>query len=199
MTKNSNVTTNQKSPLEGGLRGAIYTKTGDKGSTSLIGGKRVEKCCDRLESYGTIDELNAHIGLVFDVCNNEEIRAILSGVQHNLFTIGAQLACEDAEKFRLSTIDAQQIELLEQTIDTYTSALPQLKEFILPAGHPAATQCHVARTVCRRAERCIVKLSETATIDATIVMYINRLSDFLFVLARKILCDNGLSEITWKM
>jgi len=175
----------------------IYTKTGDTGTTSLIGGKRVEKCCDRLDSYGTIDELNAHIGLVFDTCNDDQIRIVLLRVQNNLFTIGALLACEDAEKFRLSTIDAQQIELLEQTIDTYNATLPQLKEFILPAGHPVATQCHIARTVCRRAERCIVKLAETEEIDSNILTYINRLSDFLFVLARKIMCDNGLNELTW--
>lgn len=175
----------------------IYTKTGDKGSTSLIGGKRVEKCCDRLESYGTVDELNAHIGLVFDACNDDSVRTILSHIQNDLFTIGALLACEDAEKFKLSSVDENHIQLLEQTIDNYNATLPQLKEFILPAGHSAATQCHVARTVCRRAERCIVKLAGTEDIDMNILMYINRLSDFLFVLARKIMNDNGLSCITW--
>jgi cob(I)alamin adenosyltransferase len=175
----------------------IYTKTGDSGKTSLIGGKKVDKCCDRLESYGTIDELNAHIGLVFDTCNDEQVRGVLANVQRNLFTVGAQLACEDAEKFRLSTIDAQQIELLEQTIDNYTANLPQLKDFILPAGYAVATQCHVARTVCRRAERCIIKLNETEAVDANIRIYINRLSDFLFVLSRKIMNDHGFAEVTW--
>jgi cob(I)alamin adenosyltransferase len=175
----------------------IYTKTGDAGTTSLIGGTRVVKYHTRLECYGTIDELNAHIGLVFDGCNNESIRTILSRVQHDLFTIGALLACEDAEKFQLSTINQQHIEILEETIDKYTAELPKLHEFILPAGHCVATQCHVARTVCRRAERNIVKLDEIADIDSNILIYINRLSDFLFILARKIMNDNGLKEITW--
>ncbi len=176
----------------------IYTKTGDTGKTSLIGGKRIEKCCDRLESYGTIDELNAHIGLVFDTCGDESVRAILSTVQHNLFTIGAQLACEDAEKFHLQKIDVQQIQTLEQAIDNYTAKLPRQKEFILPAGNSMATQCHIARTVCRRAERCIVKLCKKETVDTNIITYVNRLSDFLFVLARKIMNDNNIPEITWR-
>lgn len=175
----------------------IYTKVGDKGKTSLIGGKRVEKCCDRLESYGTIDELNSHIGLVFDTCNDEPMRKILSKVQQHLFTIGSQLACENPEEFRLTKVDETHIQFLEQSIDNFAQNLPQLKEFILPAGHSVASQCHIARTVCRRAERCIVRLNEVEQINVNIMVYINRLSDLLFVMARRIIKNNNLQEVTW--
>ncbi|MDR2962643.1 MAG: cob(I)yrinic acid a,c-diamide adenosyltransferase [Bacteroidales bacterium] len=176
----------------------IYTKTGDCGKTSLVGGKRVEKYCERLECYGTVDELNAHIGVVHDMCETEDVRTILLRVQNDLFSIGGLLACENAAQFQLPCVDYTHIELLEQTIDRYNEALPQLKSFILPSGNVVASHCHVARTVCRRAERAVVKLAEHETIDTHIAIYLNRLSDFLFVLARKIMNDSGLQEITWK-
>lgn len=175
----------------------IYTKTGDKGTSSLLGGTRVAKYHERLECYGTIDELNSHIGVVRDICNNEDVCGILARIQHTLFTIGSYLANEKPHERVTPVLKQSDIELLEKTIDMYTAELPELKNFILPAGHIFSSQSHVCRTVCRRAERLIVKLSETVEVQQDVIIYVNRLSDFLFVLARKFLKDVNKQEITW--
>ena len=175
----------------------IYTKTGDKGMTSLVGGTRVEKYHLRLECYGTIDELNSHIGLLLDSSESTEIKEILLKIQHSLFNIGSYLATENPKESSMPLIKKNDIAFLEKKIDEYVSQLPELKNFILPSGHPLASQSHIARTVCRRAERNIIKLSQEIEIQENVIMYVNRLSDFLFVLARKIIKDFNKSEITW--
>ncbi|HPM13689.1 MAG TPA: cob(I)yrinic acid a,c-diamide adenosyltransferase [Bacteroidales bacterium] len=175
----------------------IYTKTGDKGTSSLLGGTRVAKYHDRLECYGTIDELNSHIGVVRDLCTNDAVCGILARIQHTLFTVGSYLANEKPHERVTPVLTKADIELLENTIDIYTAELPELKNFILPAGHILSSQTHVCRTVCRRAERLIVKLSESVAVEQDVVIYVNRLSDFLFVLARKFLKDVNKQEITW--
>lgn len=175
----------------------IYTKTGDKGTSSLLGGTRVAKYHDRLECYGTIDELNSHIGVVRDLCTNDLVCGILARIQHTLFTVGSYLANEKPHERVTPVLTKADIELLENTIDIYTAELPELKNFILPAGHILSSQTHVCRTVCRRAERLVVKLSETVAVQQDVIIYVNRLSDFLFVLARKFLKDVNKQEITW--
>lgn len=175
----------------------IYTKTGDKGMTSLVGGTRVEKYHLRLESYGTIDELNSHIGLIYDLTDNLEIKNILSKIQHSLFNIGSYLANEKPEEQTISIINQADISILEEKMDEFVSELPELKNFILPSGHVLTSQTHIARTVCRRAERNIVKLSQEIEINEAVIIYVNRLSDFLFILARKFLKDFNKMEITW--
>jgi cob(I)alamin adenosyltransferase len=175
----------------------IYTKTGDNGMTSLVGGTRVEKFHLRLECYGTIDELNSHIGLLFDLTENDEIKNILSKIQHSLFNIGSYLANEKLENKEISTINQSDILFLENKMDEFVAELPELKNFILPSGHILASQSHIARTVCRRAERNIVKLSQEIEVNEIVLKYVNRLSDFLFILARKFLKDFNKMEITW--
>ncbi|MFW5851379.1 MAG: cob(I)yrinic acid a,c-diamide adenosyltransferase [Bacteroidota bacterium] len=176
----------------------IYTKTGDAGTTSLLGGTRVSKYHIRLESYGTIDELNAHVGLLRDMIENEDDSAFLAQIQHTLFAICSHLANEDPDTKKTPDFSEKHIKLVEQKIDEYTDALPVLANFIVPGGHPVSSQCHVARTVCRRGERNVIRLSEEASVNQDVIRFLNRLSDFLFVLARKILKDFNKSEITWK-
>jgi cob(I)alamin adenosyltransferase len=174
----------------------IYTKGGDKGHTSLLGGKRVPKSDLRIETYGTLDELNAHVGLLRSQKISESIKEDLLTVQNKLFVIGSLLACEiDPDTFGLSKILSKDVAELESRIDTMENELPVLKKFILPGGHLAVSQCHVARSVCRRAERITVLLNEDELIDKKIIIYLNRLSDYLFVLARKIGHDLGIPEI----
>jgi len=176
----------------------IYTKGGDKGQTSLLGGKRVLKSNLRIEAYGTIDELNAHIGLLHDQEISDFIKNKLLGIQRRLFEIGAILACEvNPDQFSLSNISDEDIVDLENDIDVMEKELPVLRNFILPGGHPAVSQCHVARCICRRAERHVVFLSESEIVEDVIIRYLNRLSDHLFVLARKIGNDIGINEINW--
>jgi len=176
----------------------IYTKGGDKGQTSLLGGKRVLKSNPRIEAYGTIDELNANIGLLRDLEISEDIKQDLLKIQNILFVIGSILACEvDPKQFSLSNVDDSDIVDLEKGIDTMEKELPTLKSFILPGGHVAVSQCHICRCICRRAERHIVLLSEEEIVEEVIIQYLNRLSDYLFVLARKISKDLGISEINW--
>jgi len=177
----------------------IYTKTGDKGQTSLIGGTRVPKHHLRIETYGTVDELNSHIGLVRDTFQHHHSQAILKLIQDRLFTIGASLA-SDPEKSKMKIPDLLEtdVELLEKEIDTMNEVLPELKNFILPGGHHVASYCHVARCVCRRAERLSVHLSENDFVDDKVIIYLNRLSDYLFVLARFILHTNTAPEIPWQ-
>jgi cob(I)alamin adenosyltransferase len=176
----------------------IYTKGGDKGQTSLLGGKRVSKSDMRIEAYGTVDELNSNIGLLKDYDISDVYKAILLKTQHDLFKIGSILACEvDPDQYNLPKIEDSDIAEIENNIDEMEKELPVLKNFILPGGDLAVSQCHIARCVCRRSERLIVLLSEEEEVDDVIIRYFNRLSDFLFVLARKIGYDKGIDEINW--
>ena len=177
----------------------IYTKTGDDGTTGLVGGNRVRKSNLRLDAYGTVDELNAHIGYLRSLLNDEAVSQILLSVQNKLFVIGSRLASDEKGRAITQelTCSGSGIEELEQAIDTYEVDLEPLQHFILPGGSPEVSYCHIARTVCRRAERRVVQLSETAEVDEVIIHYLNRLSDFLFVLGRKIAKDQGVSEIPW--
>jgi cob(I)alamin adenosyltransferase len=176
----------------------IYTKTGDKGFTSLIGGTRVPKHHIRIESYGTVDELNSWIGLIRDQPITEHDRGILKQVQDRLFTIGAMLAA-DPEHSRMTIPDLlpTDIELLEQEMDNMTAQLPPLKHFILPGGSNAISYCHLARCVCRRAERITVHLAEESTVNEYVNIYLNRLSDYLFTLARNIAFEQQIPENEW--
>jgi cob(I)alamin adenosyltransferase len=176
----------------------IYTKTGDKGYTSLIGGTRVPKHHLRIESYGTVDELNSYIGLIRDQPIAEHHREILKQIQDRLFTIGASLAA-DPEKSRMIIPDLHldDIELLEKEMDTMDEQLPELKHFILPGGNTTVSYCHLARCVCRRAERITVHLAQESTVDEKVNIYLNRLSDYLFTLARKLGNEQNIPENQW--
>lgn len=175
----------------------IYTKTGDKGETGLFGGKRISKAALKIDAYGTVDELNSHIGLVKDVCGNEQSEN-LRQIQEELFTIGALLATPEGKKNTFfQPINQAAVDRLELLMDQMNEELPELDAFILPGGHPHVSYCHIARTVCRRAERLTVELSHTETVNELIIIYLNRLSDFLFVLARKMAKDLGVEEIKW--
>ena len=177
----------------------VYTKTGDKGTTSLVGGSRVSKTHIRLEAYGTIDELNSHLGWLHTYLLDESDRDFILGIQHKLFAIGSHLAT-DQEKTQLkpaSIITFEDIERIEQEIDKLDEQLPELCAFIIPGGSRGAAVCHVCRTICRRAERRILTLSETCTISPEVLAFVNRLSDYLFVLSRKINFDEQNSEIFW--
>lgn len=177
----------------------IYTKTGDKGTTSLIGGTKVLKSDLRIETYGTVDELNSYIGLCKDLLNDSA--NVLPEIQDRLFTIGSSLACdpEKEPKMRIPDLHESDIILLEKEIDKMNEILPDMKHFILPGGHPTVSHIHIARCICRRAERCCVRLEqETKETDLLIVKYLNRLSDYLFVLARYASHILKAQEITWK-
>lgn len=179
----------------------IYTKTGDKGQTSLIGGTRVPKYHDRIEAYGTLDELNSYIGLIRDQHIKPEYRNILLNIQDRLFTAESLLAADPAAEIKaLPMLVEEDILLLEKEIDRMNETLPALNNFILPGGHTATSFCHIGRCVCRRAERLVIKLVEDypETIQGDIVVkYLNRLSDYLFVLARKVAYDLGVDETPW--
>jgi cob(I)alamin adenosyltransferase len=177
----------------------IYTKTGDDGTTGLIGGTRVKKYDARLEAYGTVDELNSHIGLILTTDVDERSREMLTEIQSKLFIIGSQLATDDQDGVFRERIPCseQDIEKLEQEMDHMFEVLPRLSHFILPAGSTGAAYTHVARTVCRRAERRIVELADKKEVNTNLIRYINRLSDYLFVLARKINQDHHHDEISW--
>ena len=177
----------------------IYTGTGDKGTTSLVGGERVSKAHQRIESYGTVDELNSFIGLLITSLEEKADQDFLLFIQHKLFTIGSYLAT-DQEKTQLkpaSIITLEDIERIEQEFDKLDEQLPELCAFIIPGGSRGAAVCHVCRTICRRAERRILTLSETCTISPEVLAFVNRLSDYLFVLSRKINFDEQNSEIFW--
>ena len=177
----------------------IYTKSGDKGTTSLIGGTRVPKYDLRIESYGTVDELSAWVGLIRDQEIDKEIVVNLIEVQDRLFTIESMLACDtDPSKLQIPEIADQDIQFLEQKIDIMTNELPVLKSFLLSGGHIVVSYCHIARTVCRRAERLVIRLSEEQNINPLILVYLNRLSDYLFVLSRKTGKDENVEETLWK-
>ncbi|MBN2175410.1 MAG: cob(I)yrinic acid a,c-diamide adenosyltransferase [Bacteroidales bacterium] len=177
----------------------IYTKGGDKGQTSLLGGTRVPKYHERIEAYGTVDELTSFIGLIRDQEITDFQKQFLIQVQYNLFTIESHLAADKPENaLKLPKLTEDDILTLENEIDRMNEYLPELRSFILPGGHPIVSYCHIARTVCRRSERLVIKLTEKYNIDEIIVKYLNRLSDFLFVLARKIALDNQAEETPWK-
>lgn len=177
----------------------IYTKSGDQGTTSLLGGRRVLKSNLRIESYGTVDELNSYIGLLRDQEINKSREGVLKEIQDRLFTIGATLATEPGkENIKRPDLLEEDLTLLEQEIDAMEEGLPMLKNFILPGGHTVVSFCHIARTVCRRTERCVISLMEVEHVDELIVKYLNRLSDYLFVLGRKITQELGVEEVTWK-
>ena len=177
----------------------IYTKTGDKGTTALFTGRRVPKHHIRIESYGTIDELNSHLGLLRDQDIDTHSKEMLSLIQTKLFTVGSILATEPEKDSRLKIprINQEDIELLEKEMDTMNADLPEMTHFILPGGHTTVSYCHVARTVCRRAERMISYLHENEPVPDSVLSYVNRLSDYLFVLARKLSKDLKAQEIKW--
>ncbi len=175
----------------------IYTKTGDTGTTSLVGGSRVSKDDARVEAYGTVDELNSHIGLLAEMFRGQQGGYFdeLKSVQHNLFTLQTLLATEDEALYaRLPQLPDVEVEILERQIDTITALLPQLHNFVIAGGNAVGAQCHVARTVCRRAERCVVTLARQAKVDPVLLRYLNRLSDYLFVLARRAVVLDGKQE-----
>jgi cob(I)alamin adenosyltransferase len=176
----------------------IYTKTGDKGFTSLIGGTRVAKYHLRIESYGTVDELNSYIGLIRDQDIADHDKEILKQIQDRLFTIGSCLAADpERSKMVIPDLHMEDVELLEQEMDSMNEQLPELRHFILPGGSNAISFCHIARCICRRAERITVELATGSTVDEKVNIYLNRLSDYLFTLARKIGYDNKVPENQW--
>lgn len=183
----------------------IYTKTGDDGTTALYGGSRVKKYNLRIDSYGTVDELNSYLGLIKDQDINSYSKEILLKIQNELFTLGAMLATppekevlkSGKERLNIPKISGDSILFLENEIDKIDEQLPQMTHFILPGGHQAVSLCHIARCVCRRAERLCVELNENEEINGDILKYLNRLSDFLFTMARKLSLDLSVEEIKW--
>ena len=177
----------------------IYTKTGDSGETSLIGGTRVPKHHIRIESYGTIDELNSYIGLIKDQSIDKRSHDTLTEIQDRLFTIGSSLASDpENSKLRIPDLIDEDITLLEKEIDHMNSELPELRSFILPGGHTTISYCHIARCVCRRAERNTIHLAENNFVAPLVIKYLNRLSDYLFILARFFAKQLNVKETNWK-
>ena len=179
----------------------VYTRHGDGGLTDLVGGVRIRKSDVRLEAYGTIDELNAHIGLLVSLLPKDySERPMLVRIQNNLFNVGTHLATDQSQTplYASAKLPAGETEQIERRIDQINEELPEPQGFVLPGGSQAAAQAHVCRTVCRRAERCIDSLMENAVVGAEIVQYVNRLSDYLFVLAKKINFNNNVDEILWQ-
>lgn len=176
----------------------IYTKGGDKGETSLLGGTRVPKYHEKIEAYGTVDELVSYIGLIRDQEISSHYKNMLINIQQVLFTAEAHLA-SDSEKNndKLPQLSEKDIELLENEIDKMNEELPELRSFILPGGHSTVSYCHISRTICRRAERLVIKLAENYPVNVLITKYLNRLSDYLFVLARKLTVDLNAEETPW--
>ena len=176
----------------------IYTKKGDKGQTGLIGGSRVSKNDLRINAYGTVDELNAHVGLLRDLTDDRELKSNLIDIQDRLFTAGSLLAVgEKGTKMKLPELNEADIHCLESWIDGMDKLLPQMKSFVLPGGHVAVSTRHIVRTVCRRAERLIVELSNQVKVSPLIVAYFNRLSDYFFTLSRKLSMDLNAEETPW--
>lgn len=177
----------------------IYTKTGDQGTTSLFGGKRVSKAELRIDTYGTVDELNSWIGLVRDQEVNQKRKDVLIRIQNDLFVIGSILATEPGNtKVKIPSLQETDITFLEEQIDAIDAQLPPMKFFVLPGGHISISTCHVARTVCRRAERLTIALHDNEPIDSVVIQYLNRLSDYLFVLCRKVALELNIEETPWK-
>ena len=177
----------------------IYTKTGDKGTTSLIGGKRVPKNHQRIEAYGTVDELIAFLGVLRDHVNNPDIQKNIINIQDKLMVCAAILATDDnVHQVNIPKLSEDSVVWLETEIDKMEQGLSTLNKFLLPGGHPAVSFCHVARTTCRRAERMTIGIEEKMTSSDNVVRYLNRLSDYLFVLSRRLSIDNQAIEITWQ-
>jgi cob(I)alamin adenosyltransferase len=177
----------------------IYTKTGDKGTTALIGGTRVPKHHLRIEAYGTADELNSVIGMLRDHLVTHPSHDLLKEIQDRLFIIGSMLASDPLKsKMKIPKLTPADVEMLEKEIDNMNETLPELKTFILPGGHPSSSWCHIARCVCRRCERLVTHLSDTEPVAEQVLIYLNRLSDYLFVLARFVMFEKGISETPWK-
>ncbi len=177
----------------------IYTKTGDNGTTALFGGKRVSKADLRIDTYGTVDELNSYVGLVRDQEVNIKRKNILVEIQDRLFTIGSILATEPGNtKVKIPSLLEEDVVLLEKEMDAMEVELPPMKFFVLPGGHQSISFCHVARTVCRRAERLTIALNAQEVTDPLVIKYLNRLSDYLFMLSRKMTHELGAEETPWK-
>jgi cob(I)alamin adenosyltransferase len=177
----------------------IYTKTGDQGMTSLFGGKRVSKADLRIDSYGTIDELNSWMGVLRDQPVNQKRNDLFSTIQDRLFTIGSILATEPGnDKVRIPSMTEEDVIHLEKEIDAMEGTLQPMRSFILPGGHQSVSFGHVARTVCRRAERLVIALNAEESVEPLVIKYLNRLSDYLFVLCRKMSSELNASEILWK-
>jgi len=178
----------------------VYTRTGDAGETSIVGGFRVKKSSERLEAYGTVDELNSHLGLLAALLPEGEDKAFIIRIQNNLFNVCTNLATDQSKTalYDSAKLADGEISLLEQEVDKIMKLLPERQGFILPGGCQSAAQAHVCRTVCRRAERRIVALSEVAQISPETLQYVNRLSDYLFVLAKKMNFNTNVSEIVWQ-
>ncbi len=184
----------------------IYTKTGDEGKTSLFGGTRVKKNNLRINAYGTVDELNSYIGLIRDQLEDKNLIQELIRIQSKLFTLGAMLATppdkeklkNGSDRLKIQKIEEQEIGFLETKMDLMNESLEAMTHFILPGGHSVVSFCHIARCVCRRAERIVVELADKEAVDQHILIYLNRLSDYLFVLARKLTKDYKVKEIPWK-
>ncbi len=183
----------------------IYTKTGDEGTTGLFGGTRVPKHHIRIESYGTVDELNSYIGLLRDQEIEMHYKTVLATIQNNLFTVGAILATDPEkavlkngkERLDIERLEPSDVTLLEEEIDTMNEALPPMTHFVLPGGHQTVSFCHITRCVCRRAERLATALHDISPIDSLVLIYLNRLSDYFFVLARKLTLDLRANEVAW--
>ncbi|RRJ88406.1 cob(I)yrinic acid a,c-diamide adenosyltransferase [Paenimyroides tangerinum] len=183
----------------------VYTKTGDKGTTALFGGTRVPKYHLRIDSYGTVDELNSYIGLIRDQEINQHYKEILIDIQDKLFTVGAILATDPEkailkngkERLNIPKISEEEVAQLETEIDAMESELPPMTHFVLPGGHTTVSYCHIARCVCRRAERLATELNDMEPTDLMVLKYLNRLSDYLFVLARKLSFDLKADEVKW--
>jgi cob(I)alamin adenosyltransferase len=177
----------------------IYSKTGDKGTTALFGGKRVSKADLRINAYGTVDELNSYIGLLRDQEVNKKRKEVLIEIQDRLFTVGSILATEPGNtKVKIPSLSEDDILNLEKEIDSMDAELPPMKFFVLPGGHPSVSFGHVARTVCRRAERLVIELDALEKVDELVIKYLNRLSDHLFMLCRKMSHELNAEEIPWK-
>lgn len=177
----------------------IYTKTGDEGITSLFGGKRVSKSDLRINAYGTVDELNSWIGLLRDQEVNKKRNEFLVEIQDRLFTIGSILATEPGNtKLKIPDLLEEDIVVLEKEMDTMELSLPPMRFFVLPGGHPSVSFGHIARTVCRRAERLIIELHQVEAVNLLVIKYLNRLSDFLFMLCRTTVHELGVQETPWK-
>lgn len=175
----------------------IYTKTGDEGMTSLYGGKRISKDDIRIEAYGTVDELNSHIGSLISSLPNMDQKGLLLEIQKRLFTIGSILASDPTKDLPTPDLLDSDIELLENAMDAMDAGLPPLRTFILPGGSDSNSRAHICRTVARRAERRTISLSGIANLDPIVVKYLNRLSDYFFILSRKIAHDLGHDEVPW--
>lgn len=175
----------------------IYTKTGDAGETALFGGRRVSKSDLRVDAYGTVDELNAFIGLLRDSTGHPPARAVLRDIQERLFSIGAHLASDPQKQPMPPDLEPADIQQLELAMDEMDAGLPPLTHFILPGGHTSVSVCHICRTVCRRAERLTVALHREEPVAPLVLQYLNRLSDYFFMLARQLGADAGAEEIVW--